>query len=304
MIGSGFPITSCQERDKNGKIVDTPTSGQLKIAVDESLRPLLEAEVDTFMSLYQYASVQSRYGSEADAIDALLKDSVKLAIITRKLTKEESEALAKMKIYPRQTKVAKDGIAIILNKTNGDSLIQFDQFKEIISGKITQWNQLDPKSNLGVLEVVFDHPQSGIIRFLKDSVFKMEHLPKNFYGVNSNKEVVDYVSKKPNAIGLIGVSWISDRDDSTTNQFLQSIRVAHVSRSGEAVQPYQAYIANGQYPLRRDVYMISREFRAGLGLGFTSFVAGEKGQRIVLKLGMVPATLPVRLVEITKKKFQ
>ena len=305
MIGSAFPFTSCQERDKNGKIVDTPTSGQIKIGVDESLRPLFEAEVDTFMSLYQYSSILPRYGSEPDIIDAFLKDSVRLAIITRKLTQEESDVLAKQKIYPRQSKVAKDGIAVILNNGNADSLLHFDQFKDILSGKITRWNQLNSTSKLGDLEVVFDHPQSGIIRFLKDSVFQMEHLPKNFYGVNSNKEVIDYISKKTNAIGLIGLSWISDRDDSTTNQFLKAIRVARISRSGdEAVQPYQAYIATGQYPLRRDVYIISREFRAGLGLGFTSFVAGEKGQRIVLKLGMVPATLPVRLVEITKRKIQ
>ncbi len=119
--------------------------------------------------------------------------------------------------------------------------------------------------------------------------------------MNSNKAVVDYVSQKPNAIGLIGVSWISDRDDSTAIQFLKSIRVASVSRDDEAVQPYQAYIANRQYPLCRDVFVISREARTGLGTGFTAFVAGDKGQRIVLKSGMVPATMPVRIVSVTKK---
>ena len=44
--------------------------------------------------------------------------------------------------------------------------------------------------------------------------------------------------------------------------------------------------------------MINRETFAGLGSGFISFVAGEKGQRIILKSGIVPAAMPIRLIQI------
>jgi phosphate transport system substrate-binding protein len=37
----------------------------------------------------------------------------------------------------------------------------------------------------------------------------------------------------------------------------------------------------------------------GLGSGFLTYVANDKGQRVVLKAGLVPATMPVRIVEIT-----
>jgi phosphate transport system substrate-binding protein len=47
--------------------------------------------------------------------------------------------------------------------------------------------------------------------------------------------------------------------------------------------------------------MVSREARAGLASGFIAFVAGEKGQRVVLKAGLVPATMPVRIVEVNNK---
>ena len=59
--------------------------------------------------------------------------------------------------------------------------------------------------------------------------------------------------------------------------------------------------ANKQYPFIRDVYTINRETFAGLGTGFTSFVAGDAGQRIILKMGMLPATLPIRLIKIKSK---
>jgi phosphate transport system substrate-binding protein len=65
-------------------------------------------------------------------------------------------------------------------------------------------------------------------------------------------------------------------------------------------KPFQGYIADGSYPLIRDVFVICRESTAGLGSGFASFVAGDVGQRIILKSGLVPATMPLRLVHVKK----
>jgi len=54
--------------------------------------------------------------------------------------------------------------------------------------------------------------------------------------------------------------------------------------------------------LWREVYILSKEAYTGLGTGFTAFVASERGQRIVLKFGLVPATMPVRLVELIENE--
>ena len=70
--------------------------------------------------------------------------------------------------------------------------------------------------------------------------------------------------------------------------------------NSNCVQDRKNYIYSGEYPFCRDVYIINREGRTGLGTGFAAFVAGEKGQLIILKAGMVPATQPVRMVKITK----
>jgi phosphate transport system substrate-binding protein len=64
------------------------------------------------------------------------------------------------------------------------------------------------------------------------------------------------------------------------------------------MKPFQAYVALKQYPLWRNVQITLREPRVGLGTGFASFVASDSGQRIVLKSGLVPATAPVRIVEL------
>jgi phosphate transport system substrate-binding protein len=97
------------------------------------------------------------------------------------------------------------------------------------------------------------------------------------------------------------VNWISDSQDSVSEKFLKSVRVVEVgSSTSEYCKPFQGYIAEGSYPFCRDLYMISRETFSGLGTGFVSFVAGDQGQRIILKSGLVPATMPIRLIEVKK----
>jgi phosphate transport system substrate-binding protein len=115
---------------------------------------------------------------------------------------------------------------------------------------------------------------------------------------------VDYVSKNKNALGLIGVEWISDSDDSTTNTFLSKVKVVGVSGDSIHFQPYQAYMALKHYPLTRTITTINREGRTGLGTGFVAFFASERGQRIVLKAGLVPKTMPLRIVQVNPKPFQ
>lgn len=294
---------SCRDRDKDGKELDSPTSGFIKIAIDESLRPLIDAEVNTFEALYRRADIESQYFAEADAIDALMKDSVRLAVVTRKFNPEEKAYFKKIKITPTELDVAISAIALIVHRNNQDTLLNLDQIRSLLQGKINTWSALGSKKKAGI-EIVFDNPNSGLIRLLKDSIAKVKTLPPNCFAVENNEAVIDYVSENENALGLIGIEWISDKDDSTSNTFLERIRVVSVAGDSTHFKPYQAYLALKHYPLSRRITILSREARSGLGTGFMAFVASERGQRIVLKAGLVPVTMPLRVVEIDRSSFE
>lgn len=298
LVVAGFLVTGCRDRDKSGQILDNTTSGSITIAVDESLKPLIQAEIEAFEGIYRDAHITAIYTSESDAINLMLQDSARLAIVTRKLTPDEQAELDKVKIPGRQMKVAKDGIAVILHNENVDRELNVSQLQSIMEGKISRWNQISKSSSGDQIDVVFDHPNSGILRYLRDTLTNITTIPPNFFAVNNNEAVIDYVSKKKNAIGLIGVAWVSDAEDSTANSFLKTVHVAAIARDSGFYQPYQAYIAQKLYPLTRNVVIISREARSGLGSGFLTYVASDKGQRVVLKAGLVPVTMPVRIVEI------
>jgi phosphate transport system substrate-binding protein len=292
--------TSCADRDKKGNVLDQTTYGSITIAADESLKPLIDAEIDTFEATYRDAHLNVIYTSEDEAIRAMLQDSARLAIVTRSLNEEERAYLKNQKIDGKEQKIAKSGIALIVNRANKDTLLTMRDFRKILTGT-NILSELDKNFSSKPVVVVFDHPNSGIIRYLRDSVQQFDSLPSYCYAVNGNPAVIDYVSKNPQAIGLIDVSWISDQDDSTANSFLGSIKVVGLSYERDYFKPYQAYIADRSYPLLRQVKILSREARMGLGSGFTAFVASERGQRIVLKSGIVPATMPIRVIQVSKE---
>lgn len=304
LAGGLFLLWSCAARDDKGNFLDTTTSGHVKIAVDESLKPLLDTELDTFEALYTRAHIDIIYTSEEEAMNLLLNDSVRLAIITRGLLPTEAEILKKLRLEPTQVSIAKEGVATIFNKQSADSTISRSQLRDILTGKIATWAQLRKGGPKDSIQVVFDQPTSGIVRYFKDSL-NIDKLARNCFAVKGNPAVIDYIATHRNAIGVIGATWISDADDSTSNVFLNTVRVGGVSLdTGEYYQPYQAYIAQGQYPLIRNIIVINREGRTGLGSGFLAFLSGEKGQRIILKAGLVPATMPVRIVQIKREPLQ
>lgn len=281
---------------------DTPTSGEVNIVVDESFQQLFDTEIYTFHSLYQNAKVNALFLPETDALQRLINDSCKVVTMCRDITTDERKRFEQANIFPISTKIAEDAIAIIINNENSDTVFTVEQIKSILQGNDTLWTQLNKDSRLGKINVVFDNNGSANTAYMRDSLLHGSAFSSNTFAVKSNPEVIEYVSEHKNAIGVLSVNWISDSDDTLTQNFLKKIKVAAISKNGsKPVKPHQAYIKTKEYPFTRDVYMINRQTRSGLGMGFVSFVAGQKGQLIILKAGLVPSVAPVRLVEINTK---
>lgn len=280
---------------------DTLSSGEVNIIVDESFQQLFEAQIYAFESFNHHAKIHVQYLPEGNSLDLLLKDSCKVVVMCRDLTKAEKANFKAHNIYPTSTKIAEDAIAIIVNPENTDSILTVDNIRSILSGKDTTWSMINENTLLGKIDAVFDNQGSANARYMQDSILEGKPFGKNVFAVKSNKQVIEYVSKHKNAIGFLSVNWISDMDDPKVQKFLNKIKVVSVSKTAnrEAFRPFQAYIQTQEYPFTRSVYMINRQTRRGLGMGFVHFVQGDKGQLIILKSGLVPAIAPVRLVEVT-----
>lgn len=199
--------------------------------------------------------------------------------------------------------IATDAIALIVNKENTDSLIGIPVLKDILTGKMKEWKDVNRDNKSGMIEVVFDNPNSGTVHYAIDSICAGEAFAGNLHAMKDNRQVIEYVTRNRGALGIIGANWISNPSDSTNMSFLENIRVMAVSPYRNATvtnsfKPYQAYIALKSYPMTRPVFLILSEPRMGLASGFTTFISSDRGQRIILKSGIIPATQPVRLVNV------
>jgi len=287
-------VLACSD-SKNNEPTDTPTSGEVNIVVDESFTKLFDTQMYTFESIYPNAKIHVNYFPEDIALERMINDSCKVVVMCRDLTVNERKQFETKNIFPISTKIAEDAIAIVINPENTDTVLTVEKIKSILLGNDSLWNQVNTKSTLTKIDVVFDNKASANARYMQDTLLGGKMFGKNIFAVNSNPEVIDYVNKNKNAIGFLSVNWISDMDDSTAQNFLKKIKVVAIAKDeeSEGLKPYQAYIKTKEYAFTRDVYMISRQTRAGLGMGFVHFVAGDKGQLMILKAGLVPAIAPV-----------
>jgi len=296
-------LVSCSGGNKSATN-ETPTRGSIRIIADESFQPLIETEVFTFTHLYINAKIKTEFKPEYDVINDFMNDSVKVIATSKKLTDYQVQYLRDTQIIARTTTFAYDALALVTNKENKDTLLKYNAIKDLFLGNLHSWKEINPKSKLGDISVIFDNSRSGNVRYFKELFEIKDSLPKNFFAVNNNAEVINYVSKNPDALGIVSVNWISDKDDSLSMSFINKINVIAVSQQfindGSYYRPYQGFIYDKSYPFVREIYLISRETFAGLGSGFINWACGEKGQRIVLKSGLVPATMPIRLVQIRK----
>ncbi len=304
-------MASCVGQTKN-----TSTSGLTSLVCDDSFENIMEQEIGVFEYIYPNANVIAYYTNERAAVDSLIELKTKTIVIPRDLTKQEKEYLKSKDRNARSNKIAVDAIALIVNPENPVEILSTGEISDILSGKVTEWNQIEPNKT-GKIQVVFDHEGSSTVKYMRDSLLRGENFGPNVFAQNSNDEVFEAVQKIKGAIGVIGVSWISsdmrsaeitsahraqslEKQDTTVSSFDERVKVLKVRRDDEIIarKPYQAYIYDGSYPLFRSIYMITTAVNGSIGHGFYSFVTGFKGQKIIQMTGILPATVQPRMVNL------
>jgi len=121
----------------NRPVPESMLTGAATIAADEALAPLINAELDVFQNIYKYSSIECKYVSEYDAVNLILQEKVRLAIVGRPLSEKENEFLKSKEIVPESIPLAYDAIALIVNPENKCQTLSLVQIGQILSGKIT-----------------------------------------------------------------------------------------------------------------------------------------------------------------------
>ncbi|MDH8702011.1 phosphate transport system substrate-binding protein [Dysgonomonadaceae bacterium PH5-43] len=296
IIFSLFIHSSCKREVVKDKWTDTSKSGVIEIACDEDFKALMETEVNSFNAHNPDAFVLPIYTTEKEAIRLLVQDSVRLALVTRDLYPEERDSLAARTMFAKKFIVAFDGITLIMNKQNSDSIMSVPVLQKILTGEITEWSQIYPDSKYGAIRTLFSGKESGTLRYLIDSLLVGNTLSPNIYAIGNNEEVLQKVAEMPNGIGVVGANVLSD-DARLYKKYKDNIRMMRISVDENptienSYLPYAGDIVEEDYPLWRPVYVLLTDPRSGLSASLCVFISHEIGQKIILKSGLLPVTSP------------
>ena len=287
----GIMLFACNQSKEPKNNKETILKGSTVILVDETLKPIVEDQIEVFESNYE-AKIKLDAKSESEVIQAFVKDTGSIAVLARTLTTDEFKVFESKKIIPKVTKFATDAIAFISSKKSNDTLVALQDVIAYMQGK----------SQANIKGLVFDNPNSSTVRYMND-LAGINSIPKEgVFSFKTNDEVIKFVSENEGMVGIVGVNWLS-QPTPAMKEFVKKVNILNVKglKDLNYYAPTQNNIAEGKYALARDLYIINCQGSSGLGMGFASFVAGDIGQRIVLKSGLLPVQIPGRKLNIRKE---
>jgi len=270
--------------------------GQLNIDADASLESIMKQQLEVFQYLNDSINIHVAYKHETEMLDDLINRKAGVLVLCRNLSKQEQDNLkTRDTLYVREVKIAYDAVALIGNLKFNDSKLDMNALKEYF----------DPANKSAVLpRMVFDDKGSSAVNYVLNLLGYNGQVSSRVSAVKSPLEVIDYVAGNDNAIGFIPFNFISDESEHRVKEIFKRIKVLSLrTKNQEAkeirVSANQSDIVTGDYPLIRTIHTEMRySFEDSNEWNFVNFLFKEKGQRIFLRAGLIPATMPQRDIEV------
>jgi phosphate transport system substrate-binding protein len=246
-------------------------TGSLTVAGSDTMVNMAGAWAEAFMTADPGVTVAVKGGGSGTGIAALINKTVDFADASREMKPAEISQAGTNGVTPVATKVARDGVAMVVNPANTVENLTLDQLGKIWLGTIKNWKDVGGPDK--PITLVSRDPSSGTYEFVTTAVLKGGKFPTSAKLLGSTQAVVDEVAADPNAIGYIGVGYESDK--------VKVIGVDGIKASIDTV-------TDETYPLWRYLYMYSNGEPTGVAKAYVDWILGEEGQLVVADQGFVP----------------
>ncbi len=234
--------------------------------------PIAQRAAEEFMNKYPDVNVSVRGTGSGNGIASLINGTCDIADASRPITQGEIEEAEKNGVKPVSHIIARDGIAIIVNKDNPISSISRKELKKIYTGEITNWKELGGE-DMKIIPVTRDS-SSGTFEVFEEKVLgKDTQMISSAVVQGSNQAVKVTVTKTPGAIGYIGLGYIDG-----------SVKVLQY----DGIIPSEKSVSSGAYEISRPLFMYTNGQPVGVVKEFIDFVLSKDGQKIVKEAGFVP----------------
>lgn len=278
------------------KTEPTATRGDLMIFSTESIAPLVASAGREFGRLYDRVSVTVHATSTREAIVHLLNDSVTAVAVDRPLNTEEQQIASRLQDPITATVWGADALVVIVNTDNPLVGMTSRTLNAILAGQARSWSNVPGSGSRASVDLVITGRNSGSYELLTDHFFDLPSPPAAASFESDERAVIRRVARETNAVGIVSFSTLNSLRDA--DQEISAVRRIIL----DEITVSQQSIHDETYLLRYKVYLLTKERKAGPAAGFATFLAGIHGQTIVQKAGIVPATIPSRVIQLTQEE--
>ncbi len=262
----------------------------------QSQTTIVNAGSDTMVNLAlawaeQYQQVQPGVslsvsgGGSGTGIASLINGTTDLANASRKIKDEEFAQAESNGTEPIEFVVARDAIAVIVNKTNPIDQLSLEQISDIYSGKYNNWSELGGDDR-PIVRVSRETNSGTHVYFLEEVLRLGQKDNKTLFSPDtllllSSQGITSEVRDNPNAIGYDGLGYVTPE-----------VKVIGVAREnqGPYIMPSADSVNQGVYPIARDLYIYSAGQPGDVIREYLDWIMSEGGQQIVIDNGFVPIT--------------
>ncbi|HII98459.1 MAG TPA: phosphate ABC transporter substrate-binding protein [Methanoregula sp.] len=264
--------------DAPGSKIPATAGQRQKITVSGSttVLPIVQNAADVYLKTHPNADIQISGGGSGVGIKSIGAKTVDIGMSSRDVTKDE---LAK---YPDLviTTVAQDGIAIVVNPENEIPHITLAQIQDIYLGKITRWTEINGANVAGTnnqIVVIGRDSASGTRVYFDEDLLEKQTPTKTMLEKNSNGAVLQTVAQTPGAIGYVSIGFISND--------VKAVPIWYNDQ--KIVAPSLENVKSHDYPVYRNLYVITNGNPAGLAGDFIDYMLSPEGQTLVAAEGYV-----------------
>ncbi|MFA5287693.1 MAG: phosphate ABC transporter substrate-binding protein [Candidatus Omnitrophota bacterium] len=251
-------------------VTGTCFAEKVVLAGSTTVLPIAQKTAEVFMDKNPNTDITVRGGGSSVGIAALIDGTCDIADSSRPIKDVEIEKAAANGRDPVAHIVALDGIAVVVNQANSISKLSKKQIMDIFTGKTSDWGKLG--GNPGKIVVVSRDTSSGTFEAFGVLVMKGEKVMPGALMQASNQAVAQIIAQTPQAIGYVGLGFMSSD--------LKAIEI-------ERVMPSRETVLSGKYSVTRPLFMYSNGKPQGMIKAYLDFVKSPEGQSLVETQGYV-----------------
>lgn len=258
-------------------------SKTVQIKGSDTMVNLGQSWAEEFMVQHPDVSIAVTGGGSGTGVAAILSGTCDIAQSSRDLTEEEKEKAKKAGYEIKETKVAYDGIAVIVHPSNPLNQLTVDQLADIFSGKVKNWKEVGGKD--ADILVLSRERNSGTHLFFLEHIVRRgnakgpEEFAPHALMMPSSQAIVQELETGENAISYVGLGYITEKT-----------KVLEVGKTaaGPFMKPTIADVQDNSYAIARALLFLTRGEPQGDVKNLIDFVLSPAGQEIVKALDFVP----------------